>query len=741
MNWTESLRAIPKPAYSNEYVHTRIYHFKQTSVYGPEVIVKQISCRTEEDALNAEREARIVKEHPHPHIYECLGWKRELDPAGGFFVYIFSAPMPMNLAEDMKRRARDELYYREDELWSFHAQLLDAYCHLQRLNIAHRDIKPQNILLDPANNQLKVCDFGFAKRVNPSAASEATLLYTLAYCSPAIRSARLSRDAERVQHNVFKSDVFSLGMTFVHCTMLLLPEPITELPNLQEYIDEELNKIARYSPRWVDELRRMLIVDESLRPDFLQLRPTLPFADDESLPPLPCDPESDQPLSLKVKCGLQYVRVSQQSVDEAPCMISLKAKEQDTEVRAYGMDLMCVIDRSGSMGGGTMELVQRSLTRLLMRLCERDRVSIVVFNDKPERKCPLILCTAEGKVRLQSIIQAITCGGHTSIAQGFTMGLDVLKHRQSPNQSVSVLLFTDGKNNRDGDPTGPCLGALLECDLSKFSVFTFGYRESLDSRLLEVLADRGKGQFHYITKEEQISQVFAYALGSATSVVARNVTVTISNIPGCKVPCNIIKVYSKECANMFILPDIHANEQKELIFLLKPHYLQLPKNIQTPAVQIVLNYIDNGGVEATSSANMDVKFFTSEGHPAGTQDAVVFRHWYRVRGADYLREARDLATQSRFEEANQLLANGIEALRASGYVEVPLVQLVLKDMIQAKELVQSKVTWEQGGDAHFASISYSHFSQSATALTAHYASVQQTAQLSVIPELPDTNKP
>jgi Ca-activated chloride channel family protein len=484
----------------------------------------------------------------------------------------------------------------------------------------------------------------------------------------------------------------------------------------------------------------MLVVDESLRPDFLQLRPPLPFSDDEVLPPLPCESESEQALSLKVKCGMQYVRVSQQSVDEAPCMISLKAKEQSTEVRAYGMDLMCVIDKSNSMKGRPIELVQRSLMGLFTRLCERDRVSIVVFNDKAERKCPLILCTEEGKARLQNIIQAITCEGNTSIARGFIMGLEVLKRRQSPNQSVSVWLFSDGKNNRDGDPTVSCMSALQECNFTKFSVFTFGYRKSLDAKLLEALAERGNGQFHYITEEVQIGQVFAYTMGSVTSVVARDVRVTISIVSGCKVLCDILKVYSKDCSNMYVLPDIHANEQKELIFLLKPHYLQLLKNLDTPAVQVILTYTDNEGTEATSSANMNVKFFTMEAHPVGTQDAVVFRHWFRVRGADYLREARDLATRSRFEEANQLLANGIEALRASGYVEVPLVQSVLKDMIQAKELVKSNVTWEHGGEAHFASISYSHFSQSATALTAQYASVQQTAQLSVIPELPDTHR-
>ena len=114
-------------------------------------------------------------------------------------------------------RRRYHKYYLEDELINIMWQLVKTLSLLQKNHITHRDIKLQNILL--LNNQYKICDFGEARKLMQKGIIVQPIRGSELYMSP-IQFFGLERKFDYVQHNTYKSDVFSLGMCILFAANL-----------------------------------------------------------------------------------------------------------------------------------------------------------------------------------------------------------------------------------------------------------------------------------------------------------------------------------------------------------------------------------------------------------------------------------------------------------------------------------------------------------------------------------------
>jgi len=100
----------------------------------------------------------------------------------------------------------------------FFEQALSATAYLHELNICHRDIKPDNMLLthmELKDAQLKVIDFGTSRRFDPAEATMLTKICTLHYVAPEILTKKPVPYTE-------KCDVWSLGVTLY---LILCGEP------------------------------------------------------------------------------------------------------------------------------------------------------------------------------------------------------------------------------------------------------------------------------------------------------------------------------------------------------------------------------------------------------------------------------------------------------------------------------------------------------------------------------------
>ena len=162
-------------------------------------------------------------------------------------------------------------YYTEYELYQIIYQLVKTLSLMQKYNVTHRDIKPQNILIK--NGIYKICDFGEARVISGNGVVIQHVRGSQLYMSPILFYA-YNHNILQVMHNAYKSDVFSLGM----CCLLAATLSGYTLYDVRELLDiNAITKIVnnklngRYSINIINIIIQMLQVDENLRMDFIQL--------------------------------------------------------------------------------------------------------------------------------------------------------------------------------------------------------------------------------------------------------------------------------------------------------------------------------------------------------------------------------------------------------------------------------------------------------------------------------------
>ena len=170
------------------------------------------------------------------------------------------------------RAFKDQKNYTEKELVNILKQLESALIFLQRdKKIAHRDIKPENVLIFK-NNNYRLADFGEAKAAKFKNKIN-TLRGTDIYMSPLLYNG-LKASKEDVQHNLYKSDVFSLGYSLLYAISLNY-DIINELRDLDDQEKIKAIIIKRLKPRFSDNfielILRMINPNEQSRIDFIGL--------------------------------------------------------------------------------------------------------------------------------------------------------------------------------------------------------------------------------------------------------------------------------------------------------------------------------------------------------------------------------------------------------------------------------------------------------------------------------------
>lgn len=137
--------------------------FKATKVDTGEVVaIKKVL----QDKRFKNRELQIMRMLTHPCVVplkHCFYSSGE-EPDETYLNLVLEF-IPETIYMICRRHSKAKQFMPIDRVKMYSFQLLRSLAYIHALGVCHRDIKPQNLLVNPETVELKLCDFGSAKQL------------------------------------------------------------------------------------------------------------------------------------------------------------------------------------------------------------------------------------------------------------------------------------------------------------------------------------------------------------------------------------------------------------------------------------------------------------------------------------------------------------------------------------------------------------------------------------------------
>ena len=277
-------------------------------------------------------------------------------------------------------------------------------------------------------------------------------------------------------------------------------------------------------------------------------------------------------------------------------------------------NLALVLDRSGSMDGPKMRSVITAAKSAISRLTERDRFSVVTYDDHIEVLVPSTHATPQARANACQRIDTIRAGGSTDLSTGWLTGCEQVADHLDTREVGRVLLLTDGLANRGIMDIEALRTHAAELRARGVTTSTFGVGADFNEVLLRKMADAGGGNFYFIETARQIEDYITSETGEALEITARDATLVVRVPPGVKLRC--LSRYTVTPADQAVHISLNnLVSEQEVVLVLEAHIAA-----QDARCSLLMRMTDTDGHMADDTAQVDLERSNT---PAAPPDAAV----------------------------------------------------------------------------------------------------------------------
>lgn len=425
---------------------------------------------------------------------------------------------------------------------------------------------------------------------------------------------------------------------------------------------------------------------------------------------------------------------------KAPCSNSWRnfcrddAKSpQVSQLPRAPVDLVTVLDISGSMSGTKLALLKRAMGFVIQNLGPNDRLAVIAFSSSARRLFPLCRMSETGRYKALQAVNSLVAGGGTNIGEGLRKGAKIMEDRREKNPVASIILLSDGQdtysiNDSRGNRNQPNYGSLLPLSIHpgessgfKIPIHTFGFGTDHDSSSMHSISEISGGTFSFIETVGAIQDAFAQCIGGLLSVVAKNLQVKIECIhptvylESIKAGSYPNSVSSNHHTGSIDAGDLYADEERN--FLVSVNIPAEISSNRTSLLKISCTYNDPFTKETVILEDHEVRIERTKTARQETFSIEVDRQRNRIRAADAIAQARTAAERGDLTGAISTLDNCRKLLSEtmSAKSQDSLCIALDAELKEMQDRMASRRLYEESGRAYILSGLSSHSWQRATA--------------------------